>query len=438
MSLPSQGKHDGALVEQIQQIIDGSLNTNSPFFLTQMYGGVQFHALLGDMITSILNTSMYTYEVAPLLTMVEKECIDQLCRHIWSEASLGDGVFTPGGSISNMQAMVLARNAKFPESQKTGIGRLPRFRCYVSDQAHYSFLKGARFLGFGSEAVCIVNTDREGRMCPISLGEAIEKDLQNNIVPLMLVGVSGTTATGVYDDLTTLSSIADQYDMWFHVDAVYGGSLLFSDDQAWRMKGIEQADSVSWNQHKIMGIPLVCAALLTKQHGHLRKAFTISADYLFHTDDHEYDLGRKSIQCGRRVDALKLWFAWQAQGTAGFEKRVNQLVGLANQLAEKISRNKPLELFCPPESPIVCFRYRDIENSGLNWNTVNEKIRDEIFHEGKMLFNFTTIGDQVYLRVVITNPEMTDEHQSLLVHNVIKVGDRLMREQLAASVSLAQ
>ena len=392
-----------------------------------MYGSQQEMAVLGDILTVLLNTSMYTFEVAPVMTMIEKECIDKLSSFIWGSGEINDGVFTPGSSISNMNAMMMARNAKFPETHLSGLYECPKVSIFVTDQAHYSFLKGALFLGFGKNSIVKVKSDNNDRIDIPSLEKAIEAEKQKGNTPLMVVGVAGTTFSGKFDNLDALGKIAHKNKMWFHVDAAYGGSLLFSEKEKNKFVGVSLADSVSWSLHKIMGVPLVCAVFLTKEQGALNRAFSVDAGYLFHDND-DHDLGQKSLQCGRRVDALKLWLAWKKEGTEGFAKRVDSIMKTSTVMAAAIDDNSRLELLTMPESPIVCFRYFDRNLTEDQMNDVNKKIRENIFTMGQYLFNYSTYRDKIYLRCVVSDPEFDLANVSLIMDEITNTGTELVEE----------
>ncbi len=410
---------------KLKNLLDYSVNTAHPLFMNQLYGGPNLIAVLGDIITSVLNTSIYTYEVAPLLTLIEKECVLELGKLIGFDNSKIDGTFAPGGSISNMLAMVIARDNKFPEAKEKGLRHLPEFRIFVSDQAHYSFLKGAMVFGFGTESVVKVKTDEAGRMDTDELLSAIAEEKQKGRIPIMLVATAGTTINGVFDNINDLQKIADENQMWFHVDACYGGSLLFSTEHRKYLEGIEKADSVAWDLHKMLGIPLLCASLITKEKTALLDSFSIKASYLFHNELDEYDLGNKALQCGRRVDTLKLWLTWKFEGKQGLSNRVEHMLKNARLFAEMVKENKNLKLFSEPEAAIVCFQYRPEGFTNAKINELNKNIRTKIFLEGKIIFNYSEIKGQTVLRCVISNPDITEEQLEQIIVSVVKTGNIL-------------
>ncbi|MBL4755729.1 MAG: hypothetical protein JKY52_19310 [Flavobacteriales bacterium] len=432
VQVKKEGVDEDEFLVKLREVITNSVKTDHPLFMNQMYGAQNLHAVIGDILTTLLNTSMYTYEVAPLMTLIEKECIRVLGAKIGYEPDRTDGIFTPGGSVSNMMSMVLARDARFKNAQKDGLKEVPAFSIFVSEQAHYSFVKGGAFLGIGGDNIIKVKSDYNGSMNITSLESAITKEKEKNRIPLMVVATAGTTITGVFDNVKQVQGVALDNEMWFHVDAVWGGSLLFSAEQAGKLKGIEMADSVSWNLHKMLGIPIVCASFLTKHTKALEGSLSVVAPYLFHEKEEEagLDLGRKSVQCGRRVDALKLWASLQVEGEDGFELRIDKMMAQTNLLAQKISEEKDLKLYCEPQSPIVCFQF---VNDGLNVDQVNEinfQIRDRLFKEGKIILNYSHVEGLIILRCVISNPDITDAHLDQIRDGVLKHGRELVLEQL--------
>ncbi len=428
IAIEEKGINETIFINYLKRIIGYSVNTNHPLFMNQMYGSQQLAALSGDVITSILNTSMYTYEVAPLMTLIEKECVKELSKCIWKNKKETDGIFTPGGSISNMLAMVMARDSMFPNSKKSGIKNLPDVSIFISDQAHYSFLKNSRILGFGDDSIVKVQTDSSGKMKASVLEDVIRKEKEKDRIPMMLVGTAGLTISGAIEDLQSLAVVAKKHKMWFHVDAVYGGSLLLSQKQSEKLTGIVNADSVSWNLHKMLGIPIVCAVLMTRKKHDLENSFSIAASYLFHDNEAEYDLGQKSLQCGRRVDALKLWTAWKFEGKEGFAKRIDTLMKKTDLFVRKLKEKDGFELFCQPETPIVCFQYKPQGTPLKEVNELNKNIRSQLFEEGNILFNYSLVNDKMLLRCVISDDKISSSQIDQILEAIRDTGQRILKK----------
>jgi len=396
-----------------------------PFFMNQMFGKTQPIAFLADIIMSQLNASIYTYEVAPVMTLIEKEIISKLGEKIWGKGT-GDGVFTAGGSISNMNALFLARQQYNQQIKIDGLYNQKPFAIFISDQAHYSFVKGVNYLGFGVDSLVKIKTGKNAKIDPLSLKLAIEKSKNEGSIPLMIIGIAGTTISGSFDDLQTLAKIAKENNLWFHVDAAFGGSFLFSEKHKPRLKGIEFADSVTWNFHKVMGMTLSTASFLTREKGLLKKAFGVEADYIFHEEDYDYDLGQKSLQGGRKPDAFKLWMSWKYLGNKGFEKHVEKLYDAAHKLASLVNQTANLELFAPPETSIVCFRYKQNNKTLEETNILNKKIRSDLFKEGKIIFNYSYLHGTVYIRCVLLDPSFTEKQLKLILDTIVRKAESLI------------
>ena len=419
-----QGISSQEMISIIEQVIDYSVVTNHPLFMNQMFGKTQDISFLADILIAMLNTSMYTYEVAPVFSLIEKEMIANLGKRVWGEG-ISDGVFTAGGSMSNMNALFLARQHHIEQVKQKGLFNEKPFSIFISEQAHYSFTKGVNFLGFGLDSLIKIKSNTDATINIDALKNAILNSKKEGRTPLMLIGIAGTTISGSYDDLERLAFIAKENNMWYHVDGAYGGSLLLSDREKDRLRGVENADSVGWNFHKIMGMSLSTSSFLTKEKGLLNKAFNVEAGYLFHKDTYDFDLGQKSLRGGRRPDAFKLWLSWKYNGDTGFSNHVEKLRDASLSMANLIKQNPNLELFNTPESTIVCFRYFAKNKSKNELDSLNKQIRDQIFKEGKIIFNYATLNDRVFLRCVLLDPDITQEHLHIIIDTVISVGEKL-------------
>lgn len=419
LEVSKKGLSNEKLIQLIHQVIDHSVVLDHPFFMNQMFGKTQPIAFIADIIMSQLNASIYTYEVAPVMTLIEKEVVSKLGEKAWGKG-IGDGVFTAGGSISNMNALFLARQQYNEQIKSQGLYKQKPFAIFVSDQAHYSFVKGVNYLGFGIDALIKIPSDKRAKINVQYLKKAIAKSEKEGRIPLLIIGIAGSTVSGNFDDLETLATIANENNMWFHVDAAFGGSFLFSEKQKYRLKGIEKADSITWNFHKVMGMTLSTASFLTKEKGLLNKAFSVDANYLFHEEDYDYDLGQKSLQGGRKPDAFKLWLSWKYLGDQGFDKHIEKLHNAAITMAKIVASKENLELFATPESSIVCFRYNPKDKSLDEINTLNKKIRNQIFKEGEIIFNYSYIHEIVYLRCVLLDPAFTNQQLEKIVDTVVK------------------
>uniref|UniRef100_A0A4W3H553 Glutamate decarboxylase 1-like n=1 Tax=Callorhinchus milii TaxID=7868 RepID=A0A4W3H553_CALMI len=288
------------------------VKTGHPRFFNQLSTGLDIIGLAGEWLTAAANTNMFTYEIAPVFIIMEDILLKKMFEMIgWSQAE-ADGVFSPGGTISNLYSQLVARYKRFPEVKTQGAANLPRLVLFTSELSHYSIKKAAAVLGIGTDNVILVKCDERGKLIPAEL----EAKICAGFVPFYVNATAGTTVYGAFDPLSEIADLCEKYSLWMHVDAAWGGGLLMSRKHCYKMKGIERANSVTWNPHKIMGIPLQCSAILIQEKGLLQGCNKMSAEYLFQTDKQynmSYDTGDKTIQCGRHVDVFKFWLMWKAK-----------------------------------------------------------------------------------------------------------------------------
>ena len=427
LKLPEAGRELDSLLKDVSNVLKYSVRTGHPRFMNQLFGGYDPAAILGDWIAAVINTSMYTYEAAPVATLMEQILIGRMTRMVGFES--GEGTFAPGGSVSNLMAVLAARQRAVPSARQTGLRGDEKLVMFVSAEGHYSLDRAAVVGGLGLDAVVKVEVDEDGRMRPDALERAMQAEVDAGRRPFLVGCTSGSTVPGAFDPLDQIGPIAKRHGAWFHVDASYGGSVLFSDEHRDLMKGVDQADSVSWNPHKMMGVPLTCSAILLREPGRLSGTFGMHAEYLFHDDPEEdptcCDLGDMTLQCGRRVDALKLWLSWQAMGDQGFGQRVDSMFGLARDLADEIKSRKGFELTREPMGANVCFRYlppalRNEEGkSRLEHQTrITLAVRSQMLRDGRFMVNFAMLDGAQVFRPALTNPHTTLEDLTLMLDEI--------------------
>ena len=417
-----EGTSEKQFLHLVDQYLEYSVRTGDKQFINQLYSGFNLPAFIGEMLTIATNTSMSTYEVAPVATLIEKEMISLMNNYAGYQN--GEGIFVSGGSNGNLIAMFSARNQVLPDNRFTGYDRNQKLKAFVNNQAHYSFDTAANLLGIGADNVVNVKSDENGKMIPSELEKEINHSLQKGEKPFFVVATCATTLIAAYDPVDEIADICEKHQIWLHADGAFGGSLLLSDQHRHLMKGLERTDSFVWDPHKIMNIPLICSALLVKKKGTLKHNITdINTDYLYHQLDDAEDLGEKSIQCGRRVDAVKLWFAWKYFGLEGYQKRIDNLIEMAKYAEEQVNKNTSLELLVPRQSFAVCFRYKPVYNADLN--AFNLKLREALRKKGKTLVNFSHIGQILAIRFVATNGELREQDLDQFFENLLSEARKL-------------
>ena len=429
LDLPAEGKSLENLKTDIATYLAYAVKTAHPNYFNQLWGGFSTPCFMGDMLTSATNTSMYTYEVAPVATLIEKTLIAKMASLVGFSES--EGQFTTGGSNGNLMAMAMARHQVMPALKQEGMVNGPRLIAFVSANAHYSFAKAAHLLGLGTTQVWQVPVDGDGRMVMSELEAAIAKALAQGARPFFVVGTAGTTVQGAYDPLTDIARVAQREGLWFHVDGAWGASVLLSPTHRHLMQGVEQADSVVWDAHKMMGMTLMCSALLVKQRGAmLNTFFTHGTDYLFHAGEaNSIDLGTSTLHCGRRVDAVKLWLAWKHLGDRGWEATIDRYFALAAHAEAIINAHASLELVAPRQALNLCFQYMP-KHPRQTANDLTLKIRQALWETGVAMVNYAQIGDRTIFRLVICNNQTRQSDIESFFETLVAIGQRLEREAL--------
>jgi glutamate/tyrosine decarboxylase-like PLP-dependent enzyme len=272
-----------------------------------------------------------------------------------------DGTLNPGGSMSNMMALLLARHEAFPHVKRTGWQAGDKPVAFAGAQAHYSIQTATMVAGMGANQLVQVPSIREtSQIDTEELEKLILASIARGEKPFFVNAVAGTTVMGAFDDFQALRTICDRYGLWLHVDACWGGFLTFASpkNRSPILLGIEHADSISFNPHKGLGVPLQCSLLLTnKKRTALLNANSVDAEYLFQMQNMEYDNGRKTLGCGRKADALKLWLAIRKHGLQGLQEIADNEIEKAQYMAELINNAADFELVGPPMGINVCYWY---------------------------------------------------------------------------------
>jgi sulfinoalanine decarboxylase/sulfinoalanine decarboxylase/aspartate 1-decarboxylase len=398
---------DDAFKATLKNIIKSTPKTASKAFFNQLFGGRISRATLGDLLAVMLNNSMYTYKVAGVQVGIEKVILQNICERIgYGKAS--DGTIAPGGSMSNYMAMLMARDVYDSSIRNEGLSQ--KLIAYTSDTSHYSVTKNASFVGIGRHQVRSVKTNDKGEMLLEDLELQIQDDLKKGYHPFFVNATAGTTVLGAFDDVVNISKVCKTHKLWLHLDGAYCGSVIFSKRYKHLVDGIALTDSFSLNAHKMLGTPLGCSIIVTKDKKHLYQSFSNDADYLYQTDDDAFNLGKTSLQCGRRNDALKLWTLWKSVGTIGLEEIVDHQFYLADVARQYIRSNPDYTLYSFDDSISVCFNYK-----GISAKTLCTKL----YEHSKLMVGYGTFREDTFVRLVTINTRV-DENDILSFFKILE------------------
>lgn len=423
---PEDGSPLHAVLTDIEQkILAHSVVVTHPHCIAHLHCPPLIPAVAADLLVSTTNQSMDSWDQSPAATPVEQLVVQWLCKEFgWGGES--DGIFTSGGTLSNFMGLMLARDAYAHERLKWDIQQrgLPsdanRWRIVMSAAGHFTIKQAAALLGLGEEAVVTIPTDAEHRIDLSVLATQLSMLRRTGLVPIALVATAGTTDTGTIDPLPELAALATRERMWLHVDAAYGGVVVLSPRYRPLIAGIEAADSIAVDFHKLLYQPISCGAFLVKNARHF-ELMRRHADYLNPREDEEAgvpNLVTKSVQTTRRFDALKLLVSLRTLGRKRLADLIERPIDLASRVAAVISEDGAFELANRPVLSAVVFRYRRVAGvqtrpSGLKEelsNRLNGRIRRTLREEGTAMLAETKQDGKTYLKMTLLNPRTTLSH----------------------------
>lgn len=405
-----------------------------------MYAGHQVSpplpvAAWTEAVIAALNNSQAVREMSPATTHVERQVIRWMCQL----AGFGDasgGTFTSGGTEATLAALLAARTRLMPDAWIDGVGGAPPV-VLCGAHAHYAVGRAVGIMGLGVRHLLTVPSDGH-RMDARQVAPMLQRLKDEGRAVLAVVATAGSTATGAFDDVETVADACAEHGTWFHVDAAHGGSALFSETHRGRLRGIERADSLAWDPHKMMLVPLAAGMVLLRDASALDGAFAQQAPYLFHRreDEPSYDLGPRSFQCSRRADVLKVWAAilrYGASGIAGFYEHLCALTAAFHAMVMAHPRFEALHL---PETNILCFRHLGA-NPGASaaamgqgdgapedadaLDELNRITRERYNDSGEGWITSTVLDGRRVMRVTIINPRTTEEHLQRLLDGIDRV-----------------
>ncbi len=382
-------------------------------------------ALAAEMILTAINPSLDSWDQSAAATLVEQQVVDWLCSEFGFPAAAG-GTFTSGGTQSNLLGLLLARNEAVErhfhvDAQEDGLPtEAQRLRILCSVNSHFSIQKSAALLGMGKKAVISIGEDQHGRLCIHELRAAIEQLRKNDLIPCAIVATAGTTDLGAIDPLGAVAECAREQQIWLHIDAAYGGALIFS--QPTRLAGIELADSLTVDFHKLFFQPISCGVYMVRDRSRFRHLLH-HAPYLNRETDDLPNLVEQSLSTTRRFDALKVVMSILALGRETLGEMIDRTLLLAKAAARLIDQQESLQLVAAPQLSTVLFRYVG-PRSTADLDQLQQKLRLELLATGEAVIGETQYHGQRVLKLTILNPCLTEEMLQVLL---VKINDAARR-----------
>lgn len=426
-----------ALFQEVQELyVDHATAFHLPNYIAHLNCPVVIPALAAEVLISAINSSQDTWDQSAGGTLMERRLINWTAEQIgFSEQA--DGVFTGGGSQSNLMGLLLARDCFAQSRLNHNIkvsGNPPeanRFRVFVSDKSHFSNLKNASLLGLGEQGVIQVETDNRFRMKADALEKAIEKERERGNIPFAIVATAGSTDFGNVDPLEAISALAAKYKIWMHVDAAYGCGLLLTDQHRHLLAGIEKADSVTIDYHKSFFQPISSSAFIVRDKTSL-EIIRHHADYLNpkeqNYEEYPAQINKSITQSTRRFDALKLWFTLRLLGRDKLGEYMDTVIATARAAASLINLDPELELLSSSDISVLVFRCKPGNLPQVNLCALNQYIKKKMFHSGEVLVASTKVDGIFYLKFTIFNP-ITTIHDIQHILSIIKTYGAAYSEQ---------
>ncbi|TLP79085.1 pyridoxal phosphate-dependent decarboxylase family protein [Maribacter sp. ACAM166] len=373
---------------------------------------------LTGMISSLLNNGTAVYEMGMASNAIERIVIDIICDKIGYNTN-SSGFLTSGGTLANLTALLSARKAILKQDIWNN-GNQTQLGIMVSAEAHYCVDRAARIMGLGEQGIIKIPVTKEFRMNTDLLKLKFKEAKEKGIEIFAIVGSAPSTATGIFDDLTAISSFAKEHDIWFHVDGAHGGAGIFSKKYKYTVKGIENADSVVIDGHKMMMMPALTTALLFKNEVHAKTTFSQKADYLLSDSEHEdwYNSGKRTFECTKNMMSIHWFTLLKLYGEEVFDANVTSLYDMGAVFSKLIEGEPNFELALKPMSNIVCFRYCEPGLNTENLNELNVKIRQALLHDGEFYIVQTKLNGIQYMRITVMNPFTKTVHLQQLLNKI--------------------
>lgn len=392
--------NDKNLLNFYRNVIEKSVHLHHPKYMGHQVPPPAPIAALSGMLTGLLNNGMAVYEMGLVSNPLERITSQILAKRIGFDEK-SSGLLTSGGTLANLTALLAAR-AKFTDVWEEGTTE--KLAVMVSDEAHYCIDRAARIMGMGSDGIIKIPTNERFQMKTELLEKYYSEATQKGFRVIALIGSACSTSTGSYDNLVEIGRFAQNKNLWFHVDGAHGGAVIFSEKYKHKVAGIEMADSVVIDWHKMLMTPALATAVIFKNDAASYKTFQQKAQYLWanqHSKDW-FNSGKRTFECTKLMMSVKIYSIIKAYGEEIFSENIDYLHDLAKDFAKIVAENPNFELALQPESNIVCFR--KLSPNNVNLNEFNSKIREKILKNGNFYIVQTTLRDNLYLRVSLMNP----------------------------------
>jgi len=415
-------------IKEAVRIITGALRKYTVHTPHPRYYGLfnprpNFPSIIADLITATFNPQLAAWSHSPYAAEVENYLISEFGQKIGFAKVEIDGVFATGGAEANITAVLCALNNAFPQYANEGLFSLKgRPAIYCSSEGHHSIVRAARTSGLGKDSVRMIEVNEKGAIRTDILEKTISSDLSEGYLPFMIIGTAGTTGTGTIDDLLALTSVAKRYSLYYHIDAAWGGAAVLNSDTRQWVSGIEQADSVTFDVHKWLAVPMSASMFITRHREILARTFRITADYMPRDAENLEitDAYARSIQWSRRFIGLKLYLSMMVFGWKGYSEVIGHQVEMGNLLRSILQDNGWVVVNHTP-LPLVCFTDEDHKSDP----SFIKRICERVIGSGEAWVSLYPVNGINAIRACITNYNTSPDDVHALVETVNRVRSEL-------------
>ena len=420
---------DLSLSDYIRKVIGNMNHLHHPRFVGHQNTPPLTAGIIAQMCITLLNNGVAVYEMGPAAMAAERNVVRYMAARL-GFGSDADGIFTHGGSAGNLTSLLAARQAKADYNiWEEGVKSDHRIGIIVSEQSHYSISRNAKVIGLGGESVVMIPHNSRYAMETSLLQETMDKAREKGIRVVCVAANACSTATGTYDDLSAIAAFCKENDLWFHVDGAHGLGVLFSERYRELVKGIEQADSVVLDFHKMLLTPGLNTLVLFRDGAHSYETFAQNAGYLFEKSDEDewFNGAKRTLECTKSGLGITAWAVIKYYGDNTLGEYIDSRYDLARRFGKVIENDDELELATLPESNIVCFRYKPDDFSDEELNDLNATIRKEIIKSGEFYIVQASLDDKIYLRTSLMNALTDDNDLDRLIMAVKRHGSRIVK-----------
>lgn len=419
-------RFDFSLPRSLESIFDDvkemmrkwNLHVTHPGYFGLFDPEVHLSSIIADALVALYNPQLASWNHAPAANEIERFTLNFIMEQFGFNPETGTAHFTSGGAEANLTAVITALTCKFPEYGEKGIrGEVKQPVLYISEEAHHSFNKIAHMTGLGRNAIRVIPVTDSLKMDLSVLQSRINYDAWNGFTPFLVVGTAGTTSSGTIDQLLELAKIASRHEMWFHVDAAWGGAGVMVPRLKNYFSGIENADSITCDAHKWLSVPMGAGMFFSKHKNAVYSAFRAAAAYMPDRIKETEDPYLTSIQWSRRFTGLKLFMSLSELGKPGMQEIIERQTLLGEKM-KNLLEETGWEVVNSTPLPVVCFTHPEIESGRVGL----DDILTLIYRDGEFWISETVIhGSKHVLRACITNYRSTETNIQRFVDSLNKI-----------------